>query len=317
MIEYRPFRNCDAPGLVRVWNSQPWRRSLAQSVTPRLLEELVFSKIYFDRLGLILAWEGDHVVGFTHASFGPNASQDDVCCEMGSLCMLLVEPRDDAPSIAKGLIAEGEKYLRDRGTKLFYAGSVNPLNSFYLGLYGGSELPGILASDEDLLGYFQQSGYQEIDRCVVLQRNLSDRLDASFDRRQRMVKRRYTVEVNRTLAKTTWWGACTAPYTDSVRLELLPRKGGPACGGLTLWTIEPLGRSWGFASAGLCDLRVPPELQRGGLATYLNTEAIKFLKTSGMGLVEAQTMQQNSAALGLYEKLGFEQVDQGVVLRKA
>lgn len=317
MIEYRSFRNCDTPHLTKVWNRQPHRRGLAQPVSPRVLEELVFSKIYFDRHGLILAWEGDRVVGFTHAGFGPNEAQDGISTEMGAICMLLVEPRDDAPAIAKGLIEQGEAYLRSHGTKLFYAGSVNPLNSFYLGLYGGSELPGILASDGDLIGYFEQSGYQEIDRCMVLQRNLRTRLEAPFDRRQRLVKRRYTVEVNRTMPKTTWWGACTAPYTDSVRLELLPRKGGPACGGLTLWTIEPLGRSWGSASAGLCDLEVPPEMQRGGLATFLNTEAIKFLKTSGMGLVEAQTMRQNTAALGLYEKLGFEQVDQGVVMRKA
>ena len=58
-------------------------------------------------------------------------------------------------------------------------------------------------------------------------------------------------------------------------------------------------------------------VQRSGLATFLNVEAIRYLQTSGMGLVEVQTMQQNTAARGLYEKLGFEQVDQGIVLRKS
>jgi ribosomal protein S18 acetylase RimI-like enzyme len=58
-------------------------------------------------------------------------------------------------------------------------------------------------------------------------------------------------------------------------------------------------------------------VQRIGLATFLNVEAIRYLQTSGMGLVEAQTMQQNTAARGLYEKLGFKQVDQGIVLRKS
>ena len=178
-------------------------------------------------------------------------------------------------------------------------------------------MPGILASDEDLLEYFLQCGYEEIDRCIVLQRNLGERLRQKFDRRQSLVRRRFTVDFNRTFATRTWWSACTAPLTDAVRLELLPRKGGPPCGGLTVWTVEPLGRTWGVPTAGLQDLQVPADLQRSGLATYLNTEAIKYLATSGMGLVEAQTMRQNTAALGLYEKLGFKQVDEGVVLRKA
>ena len=102
-----------------------------------------------------------------------------------------------------------------------------------------------------------------------------------------------------------------------MRLELFPRKGGPACGGLTLWTVEPLGRTWGVTTAGICDVEVPQAVQRAGLATFLNMEAIQYLQTSGMGFVEAQTMQSNTAARGLYEKLGFEQVDEGIVLRKS
>ncbi len=316
MIEYRPFRNCNTPQIARLWNEQSYRRGLASHVSPRLLEEMVYSKIYFDHDGLILAWEGDQVLGFAHAAFGPDENEQDICCEMGAISMLLVAQREDAPTIARGLIEQCENYLRHRGAKLMYAGAVNPLNGFYLGLYGGSELPGVLASDGDLLGYYEDSGYREIDRCVVLQRDLTSRLEPTLDKRQRLVKRRYSVGINRLPQKTTWWGACTAPMTDTIRLELLPRKGGPPCGGLTLWTIEPLGRNWGAASAGLCGLEVPAELQRSGLATFLNVEAIKFLKTSGMGLVEAQTMQQNTAALGLYEKLGFQRVDQGIVLRK-
>ena len=317
MIEYRAFRNSDTPHVARVWNAQPQRRGLAQPVSPRLLEELVYSKLYFDRAGLQLAWADGRVVGFAHAGFGPNEGEDDICTEMGAICLLLVEPREDATKVARGLIRASEEYLQGQGAKLLYAGAVKPLNSFYLGLYGGSELPGVLASDEDLLGYYLQNGYQEIDRCVIFQRDLNERMKPQFDRRLTMLRRRYTVGFNRTFTERTWWSACTAPLTDTVRLELLPRKGGPPCGGLTIWNVEPLGRSWGVATAGLHDLQVPPDLQRGGLATYLNIEAIKYLQSSRMGLVEAQTMRQNTAAIGLYQKLGFQEVDQGVVLRKA
>jgi ribosomal protein S18 acetylase RimI-like enzyme len=37
----------------------------------------------------------------------------------------------------------------------------------------------------------------------------------------------------------------------------------------------------------------------------------------GVSLVEAQTMTHNTAARELYKKLGFTEVDQGAVYRKA
>jgi ribosomal protein S18 acetylase RimI-like enzyme len=317
VIEYRAFRNVDTPGIARLWNAQPPRRGLARPVSPRLLEELVFSKPYFERHGLIVASDADEIVGFAHGGFGPNEDESDISTEMGVICMLMVAERADATAIAQGLITECEAYLKGRGSRLIYAGCINPLIPFYLGLYGGSEMPGTLASDADIVDYYRESGYQEIDRCVVLQREIAGKLRKRVDHRQTHVRRRYRVEINRLDPPSTWWSACTAPPTDAVRLQLLPRQGGPPCGGLTLWTVEPLGRTWCVATAGLCDVEIPRAVQRIGLATFLNVEAIRYLQTSGMGLVEAQTMQQNTAARGLYEKLGFKQVDQGIVLRKS
>jgi GNAT superfamily N-acetyltransferase len=317
VIEYRAFLNFDTPGIARLWNAQTWRRGLARPVSPRLLEELVYAKPYFERHGLTVACDAGEIVGFAHAGFGPNEDESDICTEMGVICMLLVAPRPDAADIAGHLIAACESYLQRRGSRLIYGGAINPLTPFYLGLYGGSELPGTLASDADIVGYYRESGYQEIDRCVILHRRIEGKLRKVVDHRQTLVRRRYRVEVNRPDPPATWWSACTAPPTECVRLGLLSRKGGPPCGGLTLWTVEPLGRTWGVTTAGLCEVEVPQAMQRTGLATFLNTEAIRYLQTSGMGLVEAQTMQHNTAARGLYEKLGFEQVDEGIVLRKS
>jgi ribosomal protein S18 acetylase RimI-like enzyme len=36
----------------------------------------------------------------------------------------------------------------------------------------------------------------------------------------------------------------------------------------------------------------------------------------GYGLVEIQTMQSNTAAMAMYRKLGFRQIDGGAVYRK-
>jgi ribosomal protein S18 acetylase RimI-like enzyme len=64
------------------------------------------------------------------------------------------------------------------------------------------------------------------------------------------------------------------------------------------------------------DLHVASARRRRGVATYLLSEAFARLSSRGIVLVEAQTMQTNAPALALYQKLGFEKVDEGVVYRK-
>ena len=43
---------------------------------------------------------------------------------------------------------------------------------------------------------------------------------------------------------------------------------------------------------------------------------IERLRNRGILLIEAQTMQQNTPAITMYTKLGFKQVDEGVMYRK-
>ena len=69
-------------------------------------------------------------------------------------------------------------------------------------------------------------------------------------------------------------------------------------------------------SVGLTNLSIDEPHRRQGLATFLNAEAMKQLQMGGVGLVEAQTMASNQSAIGLYKKLGFREVDQGIVFRK-
>jgi ribosomal protein S18 acetylase RimI-like enzyme len=64
------------------------------------------------------------------------------------------------------------------------------------------------------------------------------------------------------------------------------------------------------------ELEVCSDRRRQGLATFLLGAAFERLRSRGVVRVEAQTMQQNTPALALYERLGFNRVDEGVVYRK-
>jgi ribosomal protein S18 acetylase RimI-like enzyme len=229
--------------------------------------------------------------------------------------MLAPHFRDDH-TLARRLLDASESYLRDRGAKVFYAGCISPLNPFYLGLYGGSELPGIMQSDAVSVQLFQSAGYQEIDRVVMMECSLPS-FRAPVDRQQLQNRRRFCVELETDTGHRNWWDACSGPISESARFVVFPAEGGPPAGSVVFWIMEPLSTSYGQSTAGLTQLTINEPFQRKGLATFLNAEAMRQLQMGGLANVEVQTMIGNTAAIGLYQKLGFREYDQGLVMRKA
>ena len=315
MLTYRTFRNDDPPVLAEIWRSQLSQPGLRALVSPDLLEQLVFAKLYFDYDGLIVARDDGRPVGFAHAGFGPNESEDGVSAELGVICLVMVQPDSADAEVASELLERGEQYLRGRGAKVLYGGGIRPLDPFYLGLYGGSELPGVLHSDRLSRELFASHGYREIDRTLVMRRELDD-FQAVIDRQQMQIRRRMIVEVSEDPPARSWWEACTTGPFDLTRFELIPRGGGPAVARAVFRGMEPAGSIGIDRAAGLIELSVEPPHRRKGLAVFLLSEAFRQFIRQGVVLVEAQAMQHNGAALGMYHKLGFRQVGQGSVFRK-
>jgi len=140
--------------------------------------------------------------------------------------------------------------------------------------------------------------------------------ETPVDRRQLQIRRRMLVEVTVDPRPQNWWQACTVGEFDLTRFELVARGGGPAAAAATFRSMEPTGTSGVGRAAGLLDLWVDESLRRRGLAVFLLSEACRQFARQGIMLVEAQTMKHNLAALGVYHKLGFQQIGQGSVFRK-
>jgi ribosomal protein S18 acetylase RimI-like enzyme len=315
LIHFRPFSNTDPPLLTELWRSCADRRPLVQPLTTNAFEQLVLNKPYFDRDGLVLAIEGQQPVGFVHAGFGPSEDEDTLSTDLGVTAMLLVRPSQNQAEVAGELLRYSEEYLRGRGAKVLYGGAVHPLDPFYLGLYGGSELPGVLDTDPAMQRVFLEHGYREIDRTIVFQRTLAD-FRAPVDRNQMQVRRRTQVAVVEEPPAKTWWEACTLGEFERVEFQLLDRALGKEVASATLRAIDQTPSDAGVRASGLVDVYVEPSVQHEGLATFLVSEALKELQHKGVGLVEAQTMERNKPAIGLYQKLGFTRVDSGAVYRR-
>jgi ribosomal protein S18 acetylase RimI-like enzyme len=227
--------------------------------------------------------------------------------------MLRADRRDDA--LADDLLRRSEEYLQSRGAKVLYGGGLRPLNAFYLGLYGGSELPGVLIGDPVLGGACLRNGYREIDRVDIVQLELA-RFKAPITRTQRQLRRDMTIRENYCSAARSRWEAWTFGEFERLRFSLTAAGNYEPLAEVDFWDVQPLSTSWSASTAGMLDLQVADERRRQGLATFLLGEAFERLRARGIVLVEAQTMQNNEPALALYAKLGFTKVDEGVMYRK-
>ena len=100
--------------------------------------------------GSILAFQDDQPVGFAHAGFGANERQNGLSFDLGVTSILVVRP--DARGNRSGRRAVGPMRRVSpaaRGRKCFTGAGYSPAKSpcLYLGLYGGSELPGVPDTD--------------------------------------------------------------------------------------------------------------------------------------------------------------------------
>ena len=315
MISFRSFRNPDPPILTALWRSRAGQLGLPHAVSPDVFEQLIFSKPYFDYAGLIFAFEEEQPVGFAHAGFGPNEKAYGISTELGTTCLVMLKPGCSEAEVAAGLLERSEEYLRGRGSQVFYGGGMSPLNPFYLGLYGGSELPGVLDSDKSARAVFESHRYREIGRTRILRIDLN-RFESVIDRSQMQIRRQMVVESQIDAPTRTWWEACTLGVFELTRFEMVPRGGGPVVASALFRGMDPGGGNAPGRTAGLMHFEVDPAHRRRGYAVFLLSEAFRQFQRQGIMTVEAQTPETNLPAVNMYQKMKFEQVGGGGMFRK-
>lgn len=315
MLSLRPFRNLDPPVLSELWRGRGGQRGLRQPISIDLLEQLVFAKLYFDYEGLIVARDDGRPVGFAHAAFGPDPSGTRLATHTGVVCLVLVHPAgEQAAAIGRALIERCEQYLIARGARTIRGGMIDPLGPFYLGLYGGATLPGVLDADAPAREAFVEAGYREVDRTVIVQRDLRA-FEAPVDRRQFQIRRQMTVEVAVDPSPRSFYEASVLGEFDLVGFELRsPGAATPAARAL-FRSMDP-GAMVAGQPVGLVELAVEPSLRGRGLASFLLSEAARHFQRQDMAAVEAVVPQNNLAALGLLHKLGFQQTGHGSIFGK-
>jgi len=314
VISYRPFLNFDSPHLVTIWRQQPAYRGLFRSLTRDLLDYQVFAKPYFESEGLIFAFEdagsdqASKPLGFVHAGFAPNRQLSDLDLENGVIAQLKVVPSPYQQQVAGQLIQQAIQYLRARGALRVHAGSMFPHSPFYLGLYGGSRVPGILEQDSLARESLLAAGFQDDDVVLLLERPLGN-FRPPVDRLQLAHRRQFEVQAIADPMEANWWECCQFSMAEREKFNLTPKNDpGTTIGSVAFWDMQPLASEVGGSARGLYDLHINDRQRREGIATFLVSEALKQLSQHGVGRVEVQVRESDPAAIGLFRKLGFAEI---------
>ena len=314
MITYRTFRNWDPPAIVQLWNSSGLGRGAARSIRVSDLEGLVLSKPYFDPRAITLAEDDGRLVGFVHPGFGATADGSRLSREFGVIALLMVAPTHRRRGIGRELVRRAERHLRSGGSTVIYAGGIYPLDPFYLGLYGGSEMPGILQSDAAAHRLFKSLGYRPVDECLVFQRELAGPVPAA-GRQVRSWAHRVEFCMDSQPALADWWSVCQYAALEYADFSLRLRDSGELLARARGWEMYPLHNASDALAVGIVNLEVDAAHRGQRLGTVLMIQILRHCRDIGLTLVEIQTMVRNEPARRLYARLGFREVDRGVVYR--
>lgn len=315
MLEIRAFRNSDPPQLLWLWEGCQLGRGAAKGLSCDVFEFVVFGQPYFDPRGLLVAEIDGRPVGFVHAGFGVNADETGLARDQGVICAVMVHPDFRRRGIGKQLVAAAESYLREAGATTLTAGQACRTDAFYLGIYGGSELPGFLESDPQARPFFESIGYRQLERRLIFQKDITIKQEP-YDPRLAPVRRSMQLVVTDKPAHMTWWWVARCGRFDTFRFMLQPKSDGAAVAEVTCAGLDFYIRAWQQRCVGFTELRVAEPGRRKCYAKALLLESIRRLREEMVTRVEVQAQETNAAAVALFKALRFDQIDTGIVYRK-
>ena len=331
MLTIRSFRNSDASALLHIWDhcarlSPDHFRPLSMA----LLEQHVLGRPWFDRRGLLLAFDDGKPVGFAHAAFGPNCDHTDIDRSIGVVCMMMVLPEYEHGMAAGTQLLEAcEGYLIGHGAKQIYGGAVRPAAPFYMGLYGGSEPIGVFESDTPAIDLYRNAGYETIHNTLLFRVSLKG-YKIPITPKTIPWRRKITLMRTDMPKPDHWWEACMMCHFSWLELRgHFPNDPEPV-GSVAIRMTDSLempefkqppritSDSWMVfhkrpLTAGLMNIKVRDDCRNQGLAAYLLGEMIRDAQKKGVTTFEAQAAETNTPLVALLRSMHWNVAERGEV----
>ncbi len=315
-MQYRTYHNSDPPRLHQLWHACALGRNAAEGFSCDVFELFAISPPYFDRKGLIVAIDGERVVGYVHASFAVNATESGLDKTQGIISALMVHPEYRRRKIGTELVRKAEEYLWASGALSIEAGGGLHRNGFYCGIYGGLEPSGFCGSSAAWKEFFGSCGYDRGKENYVFRRDLlqsRDPVNAKLLRHRRHLN----LVITDRPSKETWWWFVRFGHLDSLRFELQEKTNLEVVASGQIIGMDLFIPKWGVRSVGIREIYVPENQRRHGFAQALVLEICRRLRGEAVQLVEAHVDSENKAAIDLFTSAKFELNDRLLTFRKS
>jgi ribosomal protein S18 acetylase RimI-like enzyme len=315
VLSYRSFQNADPPRILHLWCDSGLGRGAVQGRSTEPFEISNYAQPYFDPQGLILACDGDRVVGMAHGGFGTQTDQSALDYTTGVVCAVIVHPEYRRQGIGRELVRRVEAYLRERGSRTLFAGPSFLNDPFYFGLYGGSRPSGFFESDPLAGPFLKAVGYEPIERHGIFIRDMSTGKDPT-SAKVVMIRRQTSLEVSEKPQRPTWWWFTRFGRLDCLQFQLKFKKTQETVAVLTAIGLDQYIPVWNQRAIGLVDLVVTPAYRGQGFGMTLLIEVIRQLRQDLIGCAEVHSPETNDSAMRAVTGAGFERVDTGIVYRR-
>jgi len=305
IVQYRTYHNSDPPRLHQLWHACALGRNAAEGFSCDVFELFACSPPYFDRKGLILALDGQRIVGYVHASFAVNATESNLDKTQGIISALMVHPEYRRRKVGTELVRLAEDYLRTNGALIIEAGGGLNRNGFYCGIYGGLEPSGFCGSSAAWKEFLGSCGYVRGKETFVFRRDLlqsRDPVNAKLLRHRRHLN----LVITDRPSKETWWWFVRFGHLDSLRFELQEKTNLEVVASGQIIGMDLFIPKWGVRSVGIREIFVPESQRRHGYAQALVLEICRRLRGESVQLVEAHVDSENKAAIDLFTSAKFE-----------
>lgn len=224
MTVIRSFRNADPAQLLALWNLKAREKpTLYMAAQMDIFESQIFGNSLFDPKGLFLATKGKSLLGFVHASFGPDAQGKAPDHAEGVIYPPVIHPsRANDTGLIRDLILAAENYLLGQGANHWFAGGLGQISPFYTGLYGRSNPHGIFESEPESLAAFEKLDYQLFRRTTRMRLDVTSYRprvsDSLLSTHRQFVSRR-----NLVWTPQNWWDANIYRNFLSYEWNVFPR----------------------------------------------------------------------------------------------
>ena len=318
MISFRHFKNTDPPALADVWNESHPARGAYPIRTPAILERWIFSKPYFDPEGLIVAEDaddGNKVIGYILAGFGPNEELNALDYSQGVICSLGVRPSARRHGVARDLVHKAEDYLTKRGATTLRAGPRGPTAPMVSASTAARTRP---ASSPPIPARTPSSSRSVTNPPAPRSSSTrSSMLHWPLPTLASRSAQRYDTQVLRAAGVPSWWHDCVWGTLEPVEFRMLDKLANNFLAArAVVWELEGYGWRWGFPSAGVIDIQVRQDLRRQGMAKILMAQILRFLQDQFFGICEVHAADDQPALVALCRSIGMEQVDIGTTYIK-